>query len=96
MSIQGLLFRWASNIQNPIQRVGLVQADIFMIFYMLRKTDGTHIFGLNLLFNALWAKSYSNMTSFIAYIDNTMIKLTIYFNSLMRIVEQITNMIPLW
>jgi hypothetical protein len=55
-----------------------------------------HIFGLNLLCNALWAKSYSNMMSFIGYINNTMIKLTIYFISLMRIDEQITNIIPLW
>jgi hypothetical protein len=39
---------------------------------------------------------YSNMTSFIGYIHNTMIKLTIYFNSLMRIDEHITNIIPLW
>ena len=65
-----------------------------MIFYMLRKTDGIHIFGLNPSFDALWAKSYSNMTSFIGYINNTMIKLAIYFNSLMRIDEQITNIIP--
>jgi hypothetical protein len=36
---------------------------------------------------------YSNMTSFIGYIHNTMIKLTIYFNSLMRIDEHITNII---
>ena len=49
----------------------------------------------NLSFNALWAKSYSNTTSFIGYINNTMIKFTIYFNSLMRIDEQITNIIPL-
>jgi hypothetical protein len=62
-----------------------------MIFYMLWETDGTHIFGLNLSLNALWAKSYSNMTSFICYINNTMIKLTIYFNSLMCIDEQITH-----
>ena len=67
-----------------------------MIFYMLRTTDGTHLFGLSLLCNALWVKSYSNMTSFIGYINNTMIKLTIYFISLMRIDEQITNIIPLW
>jgi len=66
-----------------------------MIFYILRETDGTHIFGLNLSFNALWVKSYSNITSFIGYINNTMIKLTIYFSSLMRIDEQITNIIPL-
>jgi hypothetical protein len=31
------------------------------------------------------------MTSFIGYLNNTMIKLTIYFNSRMRIDEQITN-----
>jgi len=37
---------------------------------------------------------YSNMTSFIGYINNTVIKLTIYFNSLMRIDKQITNIIP--
>jgi hypothetical protein len=66
-----------------------------MIFYMFRESDGTHIFGLNLSFNALSAKSYSNMTFFIGYINNTMIKLTIYCNSLMRIDEQITNTIPL-
>ena len=36
---------------------------------------------------------YSNMTSFIGYINNTVIKLTIYFKSLMRIDEQITNII---
>jgi small basic protein len=65
-----------------------------MIFYMLRKTDGTHIFGLNLSLNALWAKSYSNMTFFIGYINNAMIKLTIYSNSLMGIDEQITNIFP--
>jgi len=34
------------------------------------------------------------MTSFIGYKNNTMIKLTIYLNSLMRIDEQITNIIP--
>ena len=34
------------------------------------------------------------MTSFIGYINNPMIKLTIYFNSLKRIYEQITNIIP--
>ena len=49
----------------------------------------------NLSFNAIWVKSYSNTTSFIGYINNTMIKFTIYFNSLMRIDEQITNIIPL-
>ena len=37
---------------------------------------------------------YSNMTSFIGYVNNPMIKLTIYFNSLKRIYEQITNIIP--
>jgi len=36
------------------------------------------------------------MTSFIGYIDDEMIKLTIYFNSQKRIDEQITNIIPLW
>jgi hypothetical protein len=30
------------------------------------------------------------------YINNTMIKLTIYFNSHMSIDEQITNIIPKW
>ena len=34
------------------------------------------------------------MTSFIDYINNAMIKFTIYFNSLMRIDEQIINIIP--
>jgi hypothetical protein len=34
------------------------------------------------------------MTSFIGYINITMVKLTIYLNSLMRIDEQITNIIP--
>ena len=67
-----------------------------MIFYMLRETDVTLMFGLNLSLTVLWAKSYSNMTCFIGYINNAMIKLTIYFNSLMRIDEQITNIIPLW
>ena len=36
----------------------------------------------------------SNITSFIGYMDNTMIKLPIYFNSHMRIDEQIINIIP--
>jgi hypothetical protein len=36
------------------------------------------------------------MTSFIGYMNNTMIKLTIYFNSDMHIDEQITNIIPNW
>jgi hypothetical protein len=36
-------------------------------------------------------KTYSNMTSFVGYINNTMIKLTIYFNSHMHIDEHITN-----
>ena len=40
-------------------------------------------------------KNNSNMTSFIGYIDDEMIKLTIYFNSQKRIDEQITNIIPL-
>ena len=34
------------------------------------------------------------MTSFIGYINNIMIKLAIYFNSHMRVDEQITNIIP--
>jgi len=38
--------------------------------------------------------SHSNMTSFIGYINNTIIKLTICFNSHMRIDEQITFVIP--
>ena len=38
----------------------------------------------------------SNITSFIGYMDNTMIKLPIYFNSHMRIDEQIINIIPKW
>ena len=38
----------------------------------------------------------SNMTSFIGYLNDTMIKLTIYFNSHMRIDEQITNIILYW
>ena len=41
-------------------------------------------------------KINSNMMSFIDYINNTMIKLTIYFNSHVRIDEQITNIIPKW
>ena len=83
-------------MQNLIQRVGLAQSGHHHdILYMLQETDETHIFGLNLSLNAVWSKSYSNMTSFIGYIHNTMIKLTIYFNSLMRIDEQITNIIPL-
>ena len=40
--------------------------------------------------------TYSNMNSFIGYINNTMIILTIYFNSHMRIDEQINNIIPCW
>ena len=36
----------------------------------------------------------SNMTSFIGYVNNTIIKLTIYFNSHMRIDEHITIIIP--
>ena len=96
MSTQGLLFRWASNTQNLIQRVGLVQCERLRDILYVAKTDRTHIFGLNLSFNTLWAKSYSNMTSFIGNINNTMIKLTIYFIWLMRIDEQITNIIPLW
>ena len=36
---------------------------------------------------------YSNMTSLIDFLNNTMIKLTIYFNSHMRIDEQISNII---
>ena len=36
----------------------------------------------------------SNMTSFIGYINNAMIKLTTYFSSLMRIDEHIINIIP--
>ena len=36
----------------------------------------------------------SNMMSFIGYINNTMIKLQIYFNSHMRIDEQIISIIP--
>ena len=39
-------------------------------------------------------KKNSNMTSFIGYINNTMIKLTIYFNLHMHIEERITNSIP--
>jgi len=39
-------------------------------------------------------KRYSNMTSFIGYINNTMIKLTIYFKSHMRSDEQIKHIIP--
>ena len=35
----------------------------------------------------------SNMTSFIGNIDNTIIKLSIYFNSHMRIYEQIINIL---
>jgi len=38
--------------------------------------------------------NYYNMTSFTGYINNTMIKLVIYFNSHMHIDEQITNIIP--
>jgi len=34
------------------------------------------------------------MASFIGYIDNTVIKFPIYFNSHMRIDEQIINIIP--
>ena len=36
-------------------------------------------------------KKNSNMTSFIGYINNTMIKLTIYFNLHMHIEERITK-----
>ena len=39
-------------------------------------------------------KKNSNMTCFIGYINNTMMKLTIYFISHMRIDEQIINIIP--
>ena len=38
----------------------------------------------------------SNMTSFIGYINNVMIKLRIYFDSHMRIVEHIINIILKW
>jgi hypothetical protein len=65
MSTQGLLFQSASNMQNLIQRVGLVQS-------------GHH-----------------HDILYVAGIHNTMIKLTIYFNSLMHIDAQITNIIPL-
>jgi len=37
---------------------------------------------------------YSNMMSFIGYINNTMIKISIYLNSHMHIDEQIINIIP--
>ena len=37
---------------------------------------------------------YSNVTSFIGYIDNTVIQLPIYFSSHMRIDEQAINIIP--
>ena len=47
-----------------------------------------------LLNQYLYSTFNSNMTSFIGYINNTVVKLTIYFNSLMRIDEQITNIIP--
>ena len=36
---------------------------------------------------------YSNMTSFIGYVNNTVIKLPIYFNSHMSIEKQIINTI---
>jgi len=36
----------------------------------------------------------SNMASFICYINDTMIKFTIYFNSHIRIDKQITSIIP--
>jgi hypothetical protein len=41
-------------------------------------------------------KNNSNITSFIGYINDEMIKLTIYFNSQKRIDEHITNIIPYW
>jgi hypothetical protein len=37
---------------------------------------------------------HDKMTSFIGYINNNVIKLPIYFNSHMRIDEQIINKIP--
>jgi len=46
----------------------------------------------SLLLNLL----YSNMTSFFGHINNTAIKLPLYFNSLMRIDEQIINIITKW
>ena len=39
---------------------------------------------------------YSSMTSFIVYINNTVINLLIYFNSHMLIDQQIINIIPEW
>jgi hypothetical protein len=41
-------------------------------------------------------KHNSNITSFFSYINNTVIKLPIYCNSHMRIVELIINIIPKW
>jgi hypothetical protein len=51
---------------------------------------------LDRLTNNININLYYNMTSFIGYINNTMIKLKIYFNSHMRIDEQIRNIIPQW
>ena len=51
--------------------------------------DVTNTMSIDLLLNLL----YSNMTSFICHINNTTIKLPLYFNSLMRIDEQIINII---
>jgi len=39
---------------------------------------------------------YSNMTSFMGYINNVVIKLSIYFNSHVRIVRQIMAVITKW
>ena len=46
--------------------------------------------------NTFIFNTYSNMTSFIDYINNTMVKFPIYFNAHMRIVEHIIYNIPKW
>jgi uncharacterized membrane protein (Fun14 family) len=51
-------------------------------------------FSFNSVYHYLMCNSI--MTFFIGYINNAVIKLLIYFNSNMRIVEQIMNIIPKW
>jgi hypothetical protein len=67
-----------------------------------RKHPNPYVSTLNLLENHRPTGShcqtvtYSNLTSLIGYINNTVIQLPIYLYSRMRIDEQIINIIPKW
>ena len=67
-----------------------------LIGWTIHCSDQLIIFVTDILITRSDCICFSNMTSFTGYINNTVIKLLIYFNPHIHIFNQIINIIPKW